>query len=72
MGRRFRQAGYHTAYCGKTHLAFDLEPGWEPGLRRTKTEGGLEKQYVNLCGKQKITKTTHAVLGQETKWEIPV
>jgi hypothetical protein len=47
--------------AGKKHL-----------LRRAKTEGGLEKYLANPGSREKITKTTHAGRGRETKWEIPV
>ena len=40
--------------------------------RRAKTKGGLEKCLANPGSRQKITKTTHAVRGLQTKWEIPV
>jgi len=39
--------------------------------RRAKTKGGLEKCLANPGSRQKITKTTHAVRGLQTKWEIP-
>ena len=38
--------------------------------RRAKTKGGLEKCLANPGSRQKITKTTHAVRGLQTKWEI--
>jgi hypothetical protein len=40
--------------------------------RRAKTKGGLEKCLANPGSRQKITKTTHAVRGLQTKWEIQV
>jgi hypothetical protein len=40
-------------------------------LRRRKTEGGLDEGLANLRRRQRITESTHAGRGGESKWEIP-
>ena len=41
-------------------------------MRRGKNRGGLEKWLANPGSRKKITKTTRARRGQETKWGIPI